>query len=57
MREIATSMECVALGDDEPESRKVVHIDFCVQKTFVFRPGQYVVSTTVTSITRGIRTR
>ena len=35
-------VECVALGDDEPESRKVVHMRVLRPRTFIFRPGQYV---------------
>jgi predicted ferric reductase len=35
-------VECVALGDDEPESRKVVHLRIVRPETFIFRPGQYV---------------
>ena len=35
-------VECVALGDDEPESRKVVHLRIVRPTTFIFRPGQYV---------------
>lgn len=35
-------VECVALGADEPKSRKLVHLRIVRPKTFIFRPGQYV---------------